>query len=364
MLLVAMLASAPAHAASVQVFAGVDLSLHLNSSHPFGIGLNVDTSFMPMNYGPDVGTFTRLRWTGFRYATLSAGGRAGLHVPMWIGYPTYAPGFGADFEYGWTTSSGYGSNTVIGGSIDSVMMSARYSQLGSKRLSLHSPQSDAKDALPNWRPRRSPLERTIDIGARAALPGTYWIEGRPMRTERGVQMPSIAFNRAALAHRPSARRWLKAGADEHSAVHAFAQLATELSRLGAPRELVGRAWRAVGEEAGHARLCYGMAARQLGSPVRVQPMQAQSRAMGTRAEALVRLALESFVDGELGEGDAADRALKEAHSTADPLVREVKSVIAREERGHADLAKDIIAWCRQEGGGVVRRALASESRLC
>jgi len=73
--------------------------------------------------------------------------------------------------------------------------------------------------------------------------------------------------------------------------------------------------------------------------------------------ALVRLAIESWVDGCLGEGAAAACAAQEATSTTRPDIRSTQQRIAQDEARHAELAWDVLQWSLQAGGRDVREAL-------
>ena len=91
-------------------------------------------------------------------------------------------------------------------------------------------------------------------------------------------------------------------------------------------------------------MCFDLAARHLGRPVRVEPFLAAPRRFNSRRDALAVLAVESLVDGSQNEGGAARRALQVAEQTRDARVARVQSVIAVEERQHAGLGEDLARW--------------------
>lgn len=159
----------------------------------------------------------------------------------------------------------------------------------------------------------------------------------------------------ALTRRTLARWWLADARKEHASVPAFARLAWQLVALGAPADLVERAYVAGAQEIEHARRCFALVTAYAGEPCGVMPMpELHGDAIGTD---LVRLATESLVDGGFIEdlnSDAAELALTRA---TDPVVRDLLATIVRDERAHAQLAWDLVAWCLTEGGASVAAAL-------
>jgi hypothetical protein len=178
-------------------------------------------------------------------------------------------------------------------------------------------------------------------------------EGRPFRDGDGrAQAAAIwAISEGSgcdAVRAPEARRWAKRAADEHASVPAFLQLAHELLSLDAPCDLIERALDAAEEEIGHAWAATGLASRFATRPLFTTAPSFSPRAPLERPLALARLARESWLDGCLNEGFAAQIALAEAGETRDPEEAAVSAVIAREEAGHAALAFDILRWLRGE----------------
>jgi hypothetical protein len=177
-----------------------------------------------------------------------------------------------------------------------------------------------------------------------------------------------------------ARRWKRAGDAELESVATFRQLLSDLICVGAPPELLERTRRAIREEAEHTTRCRRLSASfAIGcvsasgfsgrrAPVR-RPRHVR-RVANVRDEAgleavhlvrLVRIAVESTIDGCFGEGVAAlDMALRAEHCT-DP-VREHVARTAVEEQGHADLAWAIVSWAADEGGQLVVDAVVRAAR--
>jgi len=178
---------------------------------------------------------------------------------------------------------------------------------------------------------------------------SQWISGRPVRRgQHGLRV--TASTRRTSVGVDVGDLWLEAAAEEAEAITAFTQLAKRLSRAGAPEVLVERCNEAARDEARHVRVCERLAASPWTLPIAVDDAGAESRRMpvaagrpiGHRAEVL-RLAVESFVDGVVGEGFAACRL--EAGSTT--LAGDNGGVLrsmAREERRHATLGADIVLW--------------------
>jgi hypothetical protein len=154
-----------------------------------------------------------------------------------------------------------------------------------------------------------------------------------------------------------AMEWEARAKAEWASVPAFMQLADQLRIAGAPKRLVDRALSAADDELRHAiatsraAMCYGGAPIGLG---RVTPL---TRAPARGKDALVRLAVESWVDGCQGEGTAARAAAREAELAGSRELRGLNERIARDEAGHAELAWDVLAWTVRAGGDDVRHAV-------
>jgi hypothetical protein len=154
--------------------------------------------------------------------------------------------------------------------------------------------------------------------------------------------------------------WARDARYEASSVLAFVCLARELCDAGAPLELAAGALRAADDEVRHAWLCAALATRYLGR--RVVPVfpSAELRPRLAGRAALVRLVIESYVDGCIGELGAARIADLATRQAVDPPARLAQSLIARDERRHAELAFRIVGWALACGDRAVRTALAAE----
>jgi hypothetical protein len=209
----------------------------------------------------------------------------------------------------------------------------------------------------------------------AAMGGAH---GRPLRIGRRAWRGRVRSGEAPRARAPLpwptrrrlAHAWARDAALEHASVAAFEQLARRLAAVGAPAELVARARHAAAEEAEHTRLCLALAERYAGRTLVLAPTPSLPEPpvpVGpARAAALEQLAVESLVDGTLGEGWAAAAAAQALQEATDPEVRRTLEVIARDEASHAAHARDVVAFCVAEGGepvrDAVRRATAREHR--
>ena len=190
-----------------------------------------------------------------------------------------------------------------------------------------------------------------------------WIAGRPQRRHGRVVRPPAT--RGPAVKDP----WLVAAGEEAEAVVAFDDLGRRLAAVGAPAALVAECQRAADDVVRHVRVCTRLAGMSVddappldrrslvASPVTpVSP----TPSFGVRRQAeLVRLAVESFVDGMVGEGYAAGRL--EAAADSSPLPAAVRSMAA-DERRHAALGADVVAWCASASPILVGSALRSAAR--
>lgn len=197
------------------------------------------------------------------------------------------------------------------------------------------------------------------------------VEGRPLRGADGrchvPQAPERGMDRAPGRpdeHELYGELWGADAAHEQASVPAFLQLASELLALDAPEPLVARALTAAEDEVRHALLCARVASRYAGQKVRPNyPLAAPRPALAGEAGAL-RLALESWVDGCLGEGAAAERAARAAARATVPEVRSAQRRIATDERAHAELGFSVVSWLgsHPEYGKDVRELLGALRR--
>ena len=167
--------------------------------------------------------------------------------------------------------------------------------------------------------------------------------------------------------------WLVAARQEAESVVAFLDLEAQLKSVGAPLELAARCRAAAKDEARHARHCCSLA-RHSGASApttvvhgrRVERDWSQ-RGRLRRRRVIMRIALESLIDGAIGEGNSARQLESQAASAQDPRVAHTLGEIARDEFGHAQLGDDIVAWCRGEmprAVGLGLRWADAEYRRC
>jgi hypothetical protein len=207
-------------------------------------------------------------------------------------------------------------------------------------------------------------------GDGGGIGGGFGAWGRPLRIDGRTITPRIAVDRGgdwsagdapdvALLS-PTTREalaawWLLDAQKEHASVPAFARLAWQLVALGAPAELLERAYRAGLQEIDHARRCFALVSAYRGEPLGVLAMP--ELAADPSAIDLEQLATESLVDGGFIEDLNADAAALAATRATDPAVARLVADIARDERDHAALAWDIVDWCIRVGGAPVIAAL-------
>jgi hypothetical protein len=148
---------------------------------------------------------------------------------------------------------------------------------------------------------------------------------------------------------------------EWASVPAFSQVAWHLSAVGAPPVLVHRALASAQQEIDHARRCAALASSFLGTELGPLPMPELARGFDALPsdldEAMARLAEDSLVDGAWVEDYNAELAAAALADTTDPAARALVQRIVRDERMHAELAWDIVAWCIDRGGDAIRQRL-------
>jgi len=147
---------------------------------------------------------------------------------------------------------------------------------------------------------------------------------------------------------------------EYASVASFAELALQLMALGAPATLVARCHRAALDEISHAAIADALVGRpqEPFAPVPHLLGRRIGRRCRTRGAQVARLALESYRDGWLNEGLAAKSLEVRAAAASDPGTRAALERIAADERGHADLGRDVVLWCFEVQPRSVGRALA------
>jgi len=135
--------------------------------------------------------------------------------------------------------------------------------------------------------------------------------------------------------------WLRdAALMEAASVPAFAALAADLRRFGAPEALVEAARDARDDEARHAAAMTRLLAARVG------PVSVRATAPCPRSPSLEALATANRVDGCEGEAWAAVEAAVQSTRAEDPALRAAMATIAREEASHARLSFAIDDWAR------------------
>ncbi|MCC7536877.1 MAG: hypothetical protein IT379_11715 [Deltaproteobacteria bacterium] len=188
------------------------------------------------------------------------------------------------------------------------------------------------------------------------------VEGRPLHDEQGrAPLPALRalapFVLRSERDVALAGEWSRRARAEWASVPAFLQLAEQLEHARAPRTLVARALVAAADEVRHAMLTAGATSRIARAPVAFDRVTPATRAPAFGRPALVRLAVESWLDGCLGEGGAAAKAAHEAELAEDDGIRAMQRSIATEEASHAELGWDVMTWAMRAGGEEVREAL-------
>jgi hypothetical protein len=149
---------------------------------------------------------------------------------------------------------------------------------------------------------------------------------------------------------------VRAARQEAAAVHAFARLAGELARFGAPDELVEAARRGVDEEARHARLfeeaIAGLGEAEERAPERDHRTSIEHHAPPEvwRERTLLEVLVENALEGCANETYAALVATHQAEAArgAPAPLRPLFAAIADDERAHAALAFEIHRWGREQ----------------
>jgi hypothetical protein len=191
----------------------------------------------------------------------------------------------------------------------------------------------------------------------------HWVQpcpgGRPLRDGDAIVRPRFVAvatgdTLPARGHHPeAAAAWLHDAGSEQASVASFARAAIELLAVGAPAELVLDCHRAAIDEIRHAALCTEIA-WSLGAPhqaPRVIP------AVAPREASILLVAVDSFVEGCVGETLAALVASKAALACTDAGIRSALESIADDEERHAALAWRTVAWALEAGGSAVAEAL-------
>lgn len=131
---------------------------------------------------------------------------------------------------------------------------------------------------------------------------------------------------------------------EAASVHAFENLANELSVHGAPKRLIAAARRAARDEVRHARSTARLS-RRFGAGSFRAP-----RTSAAAPRSLEAIAIENAAEGCVRETFGAAVGMWQARHAKDRGVRRVMHGIARDEMRHASLAWAVDRWLRGELG--------------
>lgn len=155
----------------------------------------------------------------------------------------------------------------------------------------------------------------------------------------GLSLPA----RAALAH-----YWHRAALMEHASIAAFSRFVLDLMSLGAPPELVEDATRAMLDEAGHAKACFGLANAFAAADFGPSPL---SVAGSLDQRGLLEIVISAVREGCIGETVAAMEAAEALEHTSDVAVRRTLARIVEDELSHAGLAFRFVSWAVTRFGG-------------
>ncbi|NBW81549.1 ferritin-like domain-containing protein [bacterium] len=156
--------------------------------------------------------------------------------------------------------------------------------------------------------------------------------------------------------------WLDNASKEHASVPAFSKLSLQLIALAAPPELIAKVFTAAGREITHAKLCFSIAASVSGKPWCPAEMPQILRG-NNKFDSLESLILECFVDGCLMEALSAAHAQASARLAEEADVKSVFSVIAEDEKFHAELSWAILEFLLTKVSSAKQERLFSEFRL-
>jgi hypothetical protein len=151
--------------------------------------------------------------------------------------------------------------------------------------------------------------------------------------------------------------WLHDAQKEHASVPAFARVAWLLAAVGAPPELHRRVLAAGIEEIDHAERCFALAAGYGGRSHAADGMPELALGIEPVEDPLGTLVRESVLDGMLLEGFNADVAEACAAGSREPVTRALLEQIGREERDHAAVSREIVAWPLAAHSDRARRAV-------
>jgi hypothetical protein len=146
---------------------------------------------------------------------------------------------------------------------------------------------------------------------------------------------------------------------EAASVEAFRDLARELTRRGAPMELVAAASRAAKDEVRHARVMTRLAADRGGAVPRAVRRRSTG---GSRARSLEAILRENAVEGCVRETFGALVAEWQARNAGSAELRGAFARIAADETRHAALAWAVARWGEPRLGATARRRVERARR--
>lgn len=165
--------------------------------------------------------------------------------------------------------------------------------------------------------------------------------------------------------------WVQDALMEHAAIGAFERATLELMAMAAPPTLLAEIQAAAADEVEHATRCFGLAARFSGQQREPGPLasleprvrglagyedQPDAPEVGRDWE---RLALDTFVEGCVGETIAALIAQRSQRHCQDPATLATQTAIADDEGRHAGLAWRTIRWILATSGSHRAAVLAA-----
>ncbi|WP_437961792.1 hypothetical protein WME76_20550 [Sorangium sp. So ce119] len=362
---VAALVSLPGQARADDAYAisgGVFMSLSFGQQLAFGLGADLRATALLNTGRPSgagntgLGPFAQATWLNFSAGRFAAGIHGGSDLAEDFSDTLHS----IDGELGWTYRTRYNDELPGQHGFHVGVMSSLFSPVALDVLARAVIPLSGEPFVP---------EGTFGIGLRVTPPfgvRSEAVDGRPLRTAEGVVLPpALALGPAAM--RPArldratraalAGAWLDSARAECGSIPAFLALARDLAGVGAPASLVARALAALGDEVRHAARCSEIASSLAGWRLRPALLPPPPARDADRRAALVRMALEAWHDGCLGEGAAAARARRSLAGASDAGVRAALGEVARDEAQHAELGWRVLAYCLAEGGREVREAV-------
>jgi len=190
----------------------------------------------------------------------------------------------------------------------------------------------------------------------ALRPGASWscdpaeVAAPPDRPDTAIE-PSLRARIGEL--------WVEDARMEHASIAAFERATLELMAMAAPPALLAELQLAAGDEVVHAQRCFGLAARFSGEQREPGPLTVlEPRITGLTPEASaelisaqwVRLALDTFIEGCVGETIATLTARRAMRHCEDPATLATLALIVDDEGRHAGLAWQTIRWIAETCG--------------